>query len=74
MIDKTKVKIALAELLREKQVREKYYPNAVLERKLSKQEAERRLQALNYAIEVLQTLLSNGGEESAVHQASATGS
>ena len=54
--DQTKLKIALAELLRERKVREFYYPKAINEGKLTQAEAKRRLEALNYAIEVLTTL------------------
>jgi len=55
--DRTKLKIALLELTRERKVREFYYPKAVSEGKLSQAEAQRRLEALNYAIEVLSTLV-----------------
>jgi hypothetical protein len=58
MIERSKVQIALAELIREKQVREKFYPRAVAEGKLSRQEADKRLQALRYAIDTLRSLLN----------------
>jgi DNA topoisomerase VI subunit A len=54
--DRTKLKIALLELERERKVREFYYPKAVSEGKLSQAEAQRRLEALSYAIEVLMAL------------------
>jgi hypothetical protein len=54
--DRTKLKIALLELTRERKVREFYYPKAISEGKLSQAEAQRRLEALNYAIEVLSIL------------------
>lgn len=59
-VERKKVQLAIAELVREKNVREKYYPNAIKERKLSQQEANRRLEALNAAIEILSELLRNG--------------
>jgi hypothetical protein len=55
--DRTKLRIALLELTRERRVREFYYPKAISEGKLSQAEAQRRLEALNYAIEVLNTLV-----------------
>ncbi|MFZ8854510.1 MAG: hypothetical protein ACO2PL_20745 [Armatimonadota bacterium] len=55
--DHTKLKIALLELTRERRVRELYYPKAISEGKLSQAEAQRRLEALNYAIEVLSVLV-----------------
>jgi hypothetical protein len=54
--DQTKLKVALLELERERRVRQFYYPKAVSEGKLSQAEAQRRLEALNYAIEVLSAL------------------
>jgi hypothetical protein len=54
--DRTKLKVALLELEREKQVRKFYYPKAISEGKLSQAEAQRRLEALDYAIEVLKVL------------------
>jgi len=54
--DRTKLKVALLELEREKQVRKFYYPKAISEGKLSQTEAQRRLEALDYAIEVLKVL------------------
>jgi hypothetical protein len=54
--DPTKLKVALLELEREKQVRKFYYPKAISEGKLSQTEAQRRLEALDYAIEVLKAL------------------
>jgi len=68
--DRTKLKVALLELMRERKVREFYYPKAVSEGKLTQSEAQRRLEALNYAIEVLMSL-SQDKEEVAgdvVHQ------
>lgn len=59
-IERRKVQLAVAELIREKGVREKYYPNAIRERKLSQQEANRRLEALEAAIEILTELLKSG--------------
>jgi len=55
-IDQTKLKVALVELLRERKVREFYYPKAISEGKLTQAEAKRRLEALNYAIEILTSL------------------
>jgi hypothetical protein len=54
--DRTKLKVALLELERERRVRKFYYPKAISEGKLSQAEAQRRLEALNYAIEVLMAL------------------
>ena len=54
--DRTKLKVALLELERERRVRQFYYPKAISEGKLSQAEAQRRLEALNYAIEVLMAL------------------
>jgi len=54
--DRTKLKIALLELMRERKVREFYYPKAINEGKLTQAEAQRRLDALNYAIEVISSL------------------
>jgi len=54
--DRTKLQIALLELTRERKVREFYYPKAISEGKLSQSEAQRRLEALNYAIEILSIL------------------
>lgn len=55
-----KVQIAITELIREKNVRERYYPNAIAERKLTQREANRRLEALTAAIEILSELLKHG--------------
>jgi len=55
--DQTKLKVALLELERERQVRRFYYPKAISEGKLSQAEAQRRLEALDYAIEVLMALM-----------------
>jgi hypothetical protein len=60
--EKRKVQIALAELTRERNIREKYYPHAIAERKLTENEAQRRLEALNYAIEILSEILSSLNE------------
>jgi hypothetical protein len=61
--EKRKVQIALAELTRERNIREKYYPHAIAERKLTENEAQRRLEALNYAIEILSAILSSMDEQ-----------
>ncbi len=54
--DQTKLKVALLKLMRERKVRQFYYPKAVSEGKLSQAEAQRRLEALDYAIQVLMAL------------------
>jgi hypothetical protein len=54
--DQTKLKVALLELMRERKVRQFYYPKAISEGKLSQAEAQRRLEALDYAIQVLTAL------------------
>jgi len=68
--DRTKLKVALLELMRERKVREFYYPKAVSEGKLTQSEAQRRLEALNYAIEVLMSLSQDKEEVTGdvVHQ------
>jgi hypothetical protein len=63
--DPTKLKVALLELVRERNVREHYYPKAISEGKLSRAEAQRRLEALNYAIEVLNELAKQSEEVAA---------
>jgi len=62
-LDQTKLKVALTELLRERKVREFYYPKAISEGKLTRAEAQRRLEALNFAIEILTTLVQSVEEE-----------
>jgi hypothetical protein len=54
--DQKKLKVALLELMRERKVRQFYYPKAISEGKLSQAEAQRRLEALDYAIQVLMAL------------------
>jgi len=61
--DRKQVQIALAELARERHIREKYYPKAISERKLSEAEAKRRLEALDYAIQILSSLLEQDHSE-----------
>jgi len=61
--DRKQVQIALAELARERHIREKYYPKAISERKLSEAEAKRRLEALDYAIQILSSLLEQEHSE-----------
>jgi len=61
--DRKQVQIALAELARERHIREKYYPKAISERKLSAAEAKRRLEALDYAIQILSSLLEQEHSE-----------
>lgn len=61
--DRTKIQIALTELARERHIREKYYPKAISERKLSEAEARRRLEALDYAIQILLSLLEQENSE-----------
>lgn len=59
-VSKQDVQVALAELERERRIREKYYPNAISQRKLSDAEATRRLDAIAKAIKILSTLLREG--------------
>jgi len=61
--DRKQIQIALAELARERHIREKYYPKAISERKLSEAEAKRRLEALDYAIQILSNLLEQENSE-----------
>lgn len=58
--EKSDILVALAELEREKKIREFYYPKAIAERKLTKAEADKRLDALNRAILILRKLLDSG--------------
>jgi len=61
--DLNRLRVALLELQRERKVREFYYPKAVAEGKLTKREAERRLEALDYAIEVLKEVIGLGSDQ-----------
>jgi len=61
--DLNRLRVALLELQRERKVREFYYPKAVAEGKLTKREAERRLEALDYAIEVLKEVIGLGADQ-----------
>lgn len=60
MFDRQKVQAALLELVRERDVRRKYYPRAIAERKLSEREAQRRMKALEAAIAILSELAQTG--------------
>jgi hypothetical protein len=60
MFDRQQVQAALLELVRERDVRRKYYPRAIAERKLSEREAKRRMDALEAAIAILSELAQTG--------------
>jgi hypothetical protein len=60
MFDRQRVQAALLELVRERDVRRKYYPRAIAERKLSEREAKRRMDALEAAIAILSELAQTG--------------
>jgi len=60
MFDRRQVQAALLELVRERDVRRKYYPRAIAERKLSEREAKRRMDALEAAIAILSELAQTG--------------
>jgi hypothetical protein len=60
MFDRQQVQAALLELVRERDVRRKYYPRAIAERKLSEREAQRRMDALEAAIAILSELAQTG--------------